>query len=217
VCGRRSRAGTRALGCSRFPYGPRRTNHSRLTWRVRNSAGCCPAFFSAAKVPGVATIWPKLKAGCLLSCCIGKTPFVGFVFASQRHRRERGIKSKCPSWRRAWPSALSRARSLRLSERSGRPFYEKGARCQSSFAPMRAMRRHFFHGGRGAPGISGRVKAARSAPRNGCRALTRPRRVRELPARKECSYLLVLEGRMVDVYQSFWWWISLTFSILSGI
>src|SRR6266513_3988291 len=26
VCGRRSRAGTRALGCSRFPCGPRRTN-----------------------------------------------------------------------------------------------------------------------------------------------------------------------------------------------
>src|SRR6266480_5635127 len=54
--------------------------HSRLTWRVRNSPGCCPAFLSAAKAPGVATIWPSSKAGCLLSCCIGKTPFLGFVF-----------------------------------------------------------------------------------------------------------------------------------------
>src|SRR5258708_31425516 len=51
-----------------------------LEWRVRNSPGCCPAFLSAAKAPGVATIWPNSKAGCLLSCCIGKTPFVGFVF-----------------------------------------------------------------------------------------------------------------------------------------
>src|SRR6266550_8730102 len=50
--------------------------HSRLTWRVRNSPACCPAFLSAAKAPGVATIWPSSKAGCLLSCCIGKTPFV---------------------------------------------------------------------------------------------------------------------------------------------
>src|SRR6266576_36527 len=63
----------------------------------------------------------EFESICLLSCCKGKTPFVGFVFAPQRHRMEQCIKSKCPSWRGAWPSALSRARSLRLSERSGRP------------------------------------------------------------------------------------------------
>ncbi len=37
-------------------------------------------FLSAAKAPGVATIWPSSKAGCLLSCCIGKTPFCWFRF-----------------------------------------------------------------------------------------------------------------------------------------
>jgi hypothetical protein len=53
-----------------------------LTWRVRNSPGCCPDFLSAAKAPGVATIWPSSKAGYLLSWFMGKTPFVRFVFAS---------------------------------------------------------------------------------------------------------------------------------------
>ena len=74
--------------------------HSRLTWRVRNSPGCCPAFLSAAKAPGVATIWPSSKAGCLLICCIlEKLLSVGLFFACQRRRTERRIKSKCPSWR----------------------------------------------------------------------------------------------------------------------
>src|SRR6266576_6321218 len=31
--------------------------HSWLTWRARNSPGCCPAFLSAAKAP--VTIWPS--------------------------------------------------------------------------------------------------------------------------------------------------------------
>jgi hypothetical protein len=35
--------------------------------------------------------------------------------------------------------------------------------------------------------MSERVKAAVCAPRSGLRALTRSRRVRELPARKECQ------------------------------
>src|SRR5262249_5454469 len=73
---------------------------SRLMWRVRNSHGCCPAFLSAAKAPGVATIWPSSKASCLLISCIEKSLLsVGLVFASQRRRTQRRIKSKCPSWR----------------------------------------------------------------------------------------------------------------------
>jgi hypothetical protein len=73
-----------------------------------------------------------------------------------------------------------------------------------AFSLVRAMRCHCFHGGRGAPGTSERVKAARSAPRSGLRALTRSRRVRELPDRKECSYE---EGRsdlrQVDIIYRF--------------
>jgi hypothetical protein len=69
-----------------------------LTWRVRNSPACCLAFLSAAKAPGVATIWPSSKADCLLFCCMGNS-FRWFVFASQRRRTQRRIKSKCSSWR----------------------------------------------------------------------------------------------------------------------
>ena len=119
-----SRAGTRALGCSRFPSGPRRTNHSRFTWRVRNSPGCCPAFLSAAKAPGVATIWPSSKAGCLLSCCIEKTPFVGFVFLLPRGTAESGaLKANAlpGGSKRLAVRAVKGAWVLRLSERSGRP------------------------------------------------------------------------------------------------
>jgi hypothetical protein len=51
--------------------------------------------------------------------------------------------------------------------------------------------------------VFGLVFSARSAPRSGLRALTRSRRVREFLARKECFHLLLLEARMVDVYQAF--------------
>jgi len=44
---------------------------------------------------------------------------------------EETLADECREGQGAWPSELSRARSLRLSERSVRPFYEKGARWQS--------------------------------------------------------------------------------------
>jgi hypothetical protein len=57
-----------------------------VEWPVRNSPGCCPAFRSAAKASGVATIWPSSKA-CFLSCCIDKSSFVGFVCFLEQPRR----------------------------------------------------------------------------------------------------------------------------------
>src|SRR5213076_247390 len=56
----------------------------------RNSPGCCPAFLSAAKAPGVATIWPSSKAGCLLICCIEKNSFRWFRFLLLRGTAESG-------------------------------------------------------------------------------------------------------------------------------
>src|SRR5260370_1207574 len=70
---------------------------SEMSWMEETTEGT--AFLSAAKAPGVATIWPSSKAGCLLVCCMGKTPFVGFVFCFLEAPPERCIKSKCPSWR----------------------------------------------------------------------------------------------------------------------
>jgi hypothetical protein len=120
---RGSRAGTRALGCSRFPYGPRRTNrHSRLTWRVRNSPGCCPAFLSAAKAPGVATIWPSSNVGCLLSCCIWKNSFRWFRVLLLRGTAEsRALKANAlpGGARRLAVRAVKAAWFSRSSERSG--------------------------------------------------------------------------------------------------
>src|SRR5580704_2880576 len=65
-------------------------HHSRLTWRVRNALGYCPAFLSAAKAPGVATIWPSSKVRCLLTCCIGKNSFRWFRFVLLRGPAESG-------------------------------------------------------------------------------------------------------------------------------
>src|SRR5437667_8829348 len=97
--------------------------HSRLTWRVRNSPGCCPDFLSAAKAPGVATIWPSSKAGCLLICCIGKTPFVGLVFLLLRGTAESGaLKANAlpGGARRLAVRAVKAAWLSRSSKRSGR-------------------------------------------------------------------------------------------------
>ena len=85
---------------------------------------CCPAFLSAAKAPGVATIRPSSKAGCLLSCCIEKTPFVGFVFLLLRGTAESGtLKANAlpGGARRLAVRAVKGAWFSRLSERSGRP------------------------------------------------------------------------------------------------
>jgi hypothetical protein len=54
---------------------------------------------------------------------MGKTFFVGFVFCFLEAPQRAVHKKQMPflAGRGAWPSALSRARGLRLSERSGRP------------------------------------------------------------------------------------------------
>jgi len=97
---------------------------------VRNSPGCCPAFLSAAKAPGVATIWPSSKAGCLLSCCLEKTPFVGLGLCFSEATRRAAHKKQMPflAGRGAWPSALSRARGFRVyRSEAGDPWQEKRA------------------------------------------------------------------------------------------
>src|SRR5215831_4156525 len=85
-------------------------------WRVRNSPGCCPDFLSAAKAPGVATIWPSSKAGCLLICCMEKTPFgrFGLCFSEATHTAAHKKQMPFVAGRGAWPSALSRARGFRV-------------------------------------------------------------------------------------------------------
>src|SRR5207237_8004497 len=95
---------------------------------MRNSPGCCPAFLSAAKAPGVSTIWPSSKAGCLLSCCIGKTPFVSFRFLLLRGTAESGaLKANAlpGGARRLAVRAVKAACFSRSSERSGRALTEE--------------------------------------------------------------------------------------------
>src|SRR5256885_12080187 len=46
--------------------------------------------------PGVATIWPSSKAGCLLVCCMGKTPFARFVFCLSEATHTAAHKKQMP-------------------------------------------------------------------------------------------------------------------------
>src|SRR5213075_584734 len=78
--------------------------------------------------PGVATIWPSSKAGCLLSCCIGKNSFRWFRFLLLRGTAESGaLKANAlrGGARRLAVRAVKAAWVSRSSERSGRALTEE--------------------------------------------------------------------------------------------
>src|SRR5207245_10316666 len=99
--------------------------------------GWCPAFLSAGKATGVATILQRSKAGCLLSCCIEKNSFRWFRFLLLRGTAESGaLKANAlrGGARRLAARAVKAAWVSRSSERSGRALTEEAGGSGAGFS-----------------------------------------------------------------------------------